>query len=102
MGSAFRKRVRFFIGDVREFERHSAGYDLIVTHFFLDCFNDEELAQVMARIANWRKTDALWVVFEFCEGQAMICHLWTRALIRSLYAAFWFDNRIAGTTVAGP
>jgi hypothetical protein len=102
MGSAFRKRVRFFIGDVREFERHSAGYDLIVTHFFLDCFNDEELAQVMARIANWRKTDALWVVFEFCEGQAMIYHLWTRELIRSLYAAFWFTTGLRLTRLPDP
>jgi hypothetical protein len=93
----FRERVRFFTEDVQEFEPHPAGYDLIATHFFLDCFNDEELAEVMALIANWRKTDARWVVSEFCEGQAMICQLWTRALIRSLYAAFWFTTGLRVT-----
>lgn len=92
MGSSFRKRVRFFIGDVREFEPHSAGYDLIVTHFFLDCFDDKELGEVVARIASWQKADGRWMVSEFCEGQGKIRHLWTRAIIRSLYVAFLFTT----------
>lgn len=92
MGSVYRERVRFFIGDVREFEPHTAGYDLIVTHFFLDCFDDKELAEVVARLASWRKADSRWVVSDFCEGQGMIGQLWTRAVIRSLYAAFLFST----------
>jgi ubiquinone/menaquinone biosynthesis C-methylase UbiE len=88
MGSGFRERVRFFIGDVREFEPPQAGYDLIVTHFFLDCFNDEELTEVVARLASWRKADGRWVVSEFCEGHGLLRHLWSRAIIRSLYLAF--------------
>ena len=88
MGSAFRERVRFFIGDVREFEPQPVGYDLIVTHFFLDCFNDVELAEIVTRLASWRTVHCRWVVSEFCEGQGMIHRLWTRAVIRSLYGAF--------------
>jgi ubiquinone/menaquinone biosynthesis C-methylase UbiE len=90
MGRAFRERVRFHTGDVRAFELQPGAYDLIATHFFLDCFSDPELAGVVARIASWGTPDARWIVSDFREAETLIGHAWTRAVIRALYAAFRF------------
>lgn len=88
MGPEFRQRVRFFIRDVREFEGRPDGYDLIVTHFFLDCFTEHQLMGVVGRLASWGDRDVRWVLSDFCEGAHPIHRLWTRAIIRSLYAFF--------------
>lgn len=88
MGPDFRERVRFCARDVREFEPRAAGYDLIVTHFFLDCFSEPELTDVVGRLATWAAPDARWIVSEFAEAEGPIGRVWTRAVIRGLYAAF--------------
>ena len=88
MGRAFRERVRFYSGDVREFEPRPEGYDLIVTNFFLDCFREQELGQVVARLASCGAPRARWIVSDFREADGLIGRMWTGAVIRGLYAAF--------------
>ena len=88
MGPSFRERVRFFARDVREFQPQAAGYDLIGTHFFLDCFSQAESAEVVARVASWGAPGAQWMVSEFREAETPLGRVWTRAVIRGLYAAF--------------
>jgi ubiquinone/menaquinone biosynthesis C-methylase UbiE len=88
MGRAYRVRVRFYIGDVCEFQARPEGYDLIVTHFFLDCFSETELATVVARLANLGSPKARWIVSDFHQADGPIGHLWTSGIIRGLYAAF--------------
>jgi ubiquinone/menaquinone biosynthesis C-methylase UbiE len=53
MGPAYRARVRFYVGDVGEFQAQPKCYDLIVTNFFLDCFSETELSTIVARLAGW-------------------------------------------------
>jgi SAM-dependent methyltransferase len=88
MGRAFRKRVRFCVGDIREFEPRTRGYDLIVTHFFLDCFTGPQLTNVIDLLAQWGTPQARWIVSDFAEANGAIGRTWTRVVIRSLYAAF--------------
>jgi ubiquinone/menaquinone biosynthesis C-methylase UbiE len=97
MGPPFRDRVRFHACDVRNFVPQLAGYDLIVTHFFLDCFSDAELPGVVATLANWADPDASWIVSEFCKTEGPIGRVWTQAVIRCLYAAFRFTTGLRVT-----
>jgi ubiquinone/menaquinone biosynthesis C-methylase UbiE len=97
MGQVFRERVEFYACDVREFAPQHHNYDLIVTHFFLDCFSEEELAGVVSSLANWGTPDARWIVSEFREAEAPIGRLWTRVVIRLLYAAFRFTTGLRVT-----
>jgi SAM-dependent methyltransferase len=63
------------------------SYDLIVTHFFLDCLAQSELDSLCARIAPHLEPRALWLVSDFrISGGAM--RLPARALVRLLYLAF--------------
>ena len=87
-----RKRVRFFVADIRGFQPRHEGYDLIATHFFLDCFTDAELISVIRRIAAWATPNAQWLVSEFRYAQEPYRRAWTHAVISSLYAAFRFTT----------
>jgi ubiquinone/menaquinone biosynthesis C-methylase UbiE len=88
MGKSFRQRVQFHAADVRTFAPRYQGYDLIVTNFFLDCFVEPELGNVVKRLANWAAPDVRWIVSDFQEGKTATARVWTRAVIRGLYAAF--------------
>ena len=63
------------------------SYDLVVTHFFLDCLTQSELDGLCARIAPHVQPRTLWVVSDFripADGMR-----WpARGLIRLLYLAF--------------
>jgi len=97
MGRTFRERVRFRVRDVWEFEPRTDGYDLIVTHFFLDCFSEPELAGIVACLGSWAVPDARWIVSDFREAEGPVGRLWTRAVIRGLYAAFRFTTGLRVT-----
>lgn len=64
-------------------------YDLVATHFFLDCLRPDETAALAARLRPHLAPGALWVVSEFevpAAGplRAALCRL----LVAGLYAAF--------------
>jgi SAM-dependent methyltransferase len=62
-------------------------YDLVVTHFFLDCLTQAELNSLVARVASTLAPGALWLVSDF-RIPAGPMRLPARALIRGLYFAF--------------
>lgn len=76
-------RVRFYRADAREFPLRAGGYDLIVTHFFLDCFNDAELAALVPRLAAAGDKEARWVISEFSLAGGRRARLWVAFLYRA-------------------
>jgi SAM-dependent methyltransferase len=58
------ERVRFFQGDVRTIDLEGE-YDLIATHFFLDCFAVEELRSLVSRVSERCVSGGHWLVSEF-------------------------------------
>lgn len=97
MGRAVRARIRFHAGDIDAFEPRADGYDLIVTHFFLDCFSESEVVTVVSRLAHWATPAASWIVSEFREADGAIGRIWTQGVIRSLYLAFRFTTDLRVT-----
>jgi ubiquinone/menaquinone biosynthesis C-methylase UbiE len=57
--------VRFIEGDVRDLELPAHAYDLIVTHFFLDCFEGVELCEVVQKLAGAARAEAVWLLADF-------------------------------------
>lgn len=62
-------------------------YDLVVTHFFLDCFTQAEVARLATTIAPRLVPGALWVVTDFTVPSGVM-HLPAALLVRFLYLAF--------------
>jgi ubiquinone/menaquinone biosynthesis C-methylase UbiE len=64
-------------------------YDLIVSHFFLDCFVDRDLASLVARISNAACPRARWIVSEFCLPTGGIRRRAASLWIKTMYWFFW-------------
>jgi len=62
-------------------------YDLIVTHFFLDCLTQPDIETLVNRIAPTLSPSALWLVSDFQIPSGPM-HLPAKILIRSLYLTF--------------
>ncbi len=63
------------------------SYDLIVTHFFLDCFTQTELDSLCSRIVQYLQPQTLWLVSDF-RIPAGALNWPARALVRLLYLVF--------------
>lgn len=68
--------------DVRDFDK--GGYDMIVTHFFLDCFNEAELKVIITHLVRKLNARGAWIVTDFSDMN----HWTAKLLIRSMYLFF--------------
>jgi ubiquinone/menaquinone biosynthesis C-methylase UbiE len=81
-------RVRFHHADIETDALPDARYDLVVTHFFLDCFEGERLARVVERIARTAAPEAHWLFTDFALPGAGAGRLRARARLAAMYAFF--------------
>ncbi len=75
--------IRYILGDARSIPLPAAEYDLIVTHFFLDCFEESDAAAVMDKIAASAAPRARWVISEFRDAS-----WWSHMTVSALYLFF--------------
>ncbi len=82
-------RVTLTQADVNDetFSLRGSGYDLVVTHFFFDCFTDHEVEAIVDRVIGRLAHKSVWIVSEFDVPPAgpRMC---ARVLIRLLYTSF--------------
>ncbi len=58
-------RARFTVADARTVAFEPGGYDLLVTHFFLDCFPAAQLGPLTARLAAAVAPGGRWLIGDF-------------------------------------
>ncbi len=63
-------------------------FDLVVTHFFLDCLSTDEIFGLARRIRPKLSPGALWVVSEFAVPQGWFGRLVAGPIVNGLYLAF--------------
>jgi ubiquinone/menaquinone biosynthesis C-methylase UbiE len=76
-------RVTYYQADALTLPLPEAEYDLIVTHFFLDCLEGAGTRDLVARVAQAAQPHARWLVSEFRDSSH-----WARLLVRFLYLFF--------------
>lgn len=81
-------RVRIHLTDAREWDPQNSVYDLIATHFFLDCLTTAEVAELAEKLLRHAAPHARWVVSEFAIPKGLFGWLVARPLVRTLYLAF--------------
>jgi ubiquinone/menaquinone biosynthesis C-methylase UbiE len=81
-------RVRTHQADARQFHPLNPPYDLIVTHFFLDCLTTTEIQSLAATIRAAAAPRALWLVSEFAIPPGLYGRLIAAPLLRVLYQTF--------------
>ncbi len=62
--------------------------DLIVTHFFLDCFSQSEVERLATNLAAQVQPGTLWLLSDFRVPDGRLLGMVARAYIRFLYLAF--------------
>ena len=81
-------RVEFIHADILTWTPPAAAFDLVVTHFVLDCFRPEDLAAAVEKLATAATPDARWLVSDFRVPSAGPAKWLARGVLRFLYAFF--------------
>lgn len=82
-------RIRTQVADARRWKPASnRRYDLVVTHFFLDCLTTDEVRGLAAAVRSGLRPGTLWVVSEFAVPDRGFGRLAAGPLVWALYRAF--------------
>ena len=74
--------------DARKWRAESGRYDLIVTHFFLDCLSTREVRALAGEICAAAAPHAVWTISEFAIPRSTYGKAVARPAISLLYRAF--------------
>ena len=77
-------------------------FDLIVTHFFLDCFRPEQLDSLMARISEAAAPTANWLLADFQPAPAGLARLRSRLILWVMYRFFRVATRLPAKELTSP
>ncbi|MDQ3117219.1 MAG: class I SAM-dependent methyltransferase [Verrucomicrobiota bacterium] len=94
--------VNFIRTDLREFSFETGCYDLVVTHFFLDCFAGAALREVVQRLAGAGTPEALWLLADFRVPEAGWQRFHARFWIRAMYLFFRLASRLEARRLDDP
>jgi SAM-dependent methyltransferase len=83
-----RSRITLIQADICRWTPSGVGYDLVVTHFFLDCLFEQELAALVNRIQPRVTPNACWVVSEFARPRGKAGSIIGNLVVSALYFAF--------------
>lgn len=84
--------IDFIHADALKWQPPAVQFDLLVTHFFLDCFRAEQLAALVPRLAAAATPDARWLLADFCEPPSGFAKWRARWILRTMY--FFFRRAI--------
>jgi ubiquinone/menaquinone biosynthesis C-methylase UbiE len=95
-------RVRFLQQDIMSWTAPEHQYDLLVTHFFLDCFAEPALTGVIKKLARLATDDANWLLADFCHPPNRMTRLRTRGWLAAMYFFFRVTARIEANELIDP
>lgn len=99
---AERARVRFESADALAWPTTPGQFDLVVTHFFLDCFRREELSALVNKLAIAAAPDARWLLADFREPEAGWRRWRARVVLALLYAFFRIVTGLSASRLTPP
>jgi ubiquinone/menaquinone biosynthesis C-methylase UbiE len=85
--SGFHHRVRLHHSDALQWNP-TGSYDLIVSHFFLDCFFPHQLEHLFDAVLPHALPGAHWVISEFAIPSNPFAARFARAIVCGLYQSF--------------
>jgi ubiquinone/menaquinone biosynthesis C-methylase UbiE len=94
--------VRFLHQDIRSWDAPEQHYDLLVTHFVLDCFPEAALPGLIKKLAGAVTDDASWLLADFCLPPNGMARLRVRAWLATMYLFFRITARIRATELVDP
>ncbi len=96
------KAVRFIQEDIRQAALPVAHYDLVVTHFVLDCFGRDDLRIVIAKLARAATEDASWLLADFREPVGGWARRHAKLWLRLMYTFFRITSGLEADRLIDP
>lgn len=96
-----KQNVTFQRADLRDWHDET-GFDLIVTNFFLDCFNPEELSRVIANLSAAASPRAQWLLADFTVPPAGWRRTRAQAVLGLAYGFFRLATGISARCITPP
>lgn len=94
--------VRFLHQDITSWPAPENHYDLLVTHFVLDCFSEVALTGIVSKLARAATQDANWLLADFCVPANGLAKLRARAWLAAMYLFFRVTARIPARELIDP
>lgn len=82
------QRLTLHHADARRFTPPSSSYDLFIAHFFVDCFSNAELSEILDCVSPHLSPEALVVVSEFAIVKTGLMGIASRTAVALLYRCF--------------
>jgi ubiquinone/menaquinone biosynthesis C-methylase UbiE len=98
-GTCSPQRVRLHHADALKCQLPAGRYDLIATHFFLDCFAPDETCKLISQIARAAAPDAKWLVSEFRHPESGFGRYRAGLMIWASYLFFRFATGLRTKTL---
>ncbi|TLD72242.1 class I SAM-dependent methyltransferase [Phragmitibacter flavus] len=93
-------RVQWVHANVQHWQADPASFDLIVTHFFFDCFKPDEVASTVDHLAPMVTRNAAWLIADFCAPSPSA--IASRSLLALLYAFFKRTADVTNQSISPP
>jgi hypothetical protein len=95
-------RVEFRQMDALHWSPSLGKFDLVVTNFFLDCFQAEQLRRLVPVLADSTTGDAIWLVADFCEPPGGWQRWRAKIILAMLYAFFRLTTSLSASRLTPP
>lgn len=95
-------RVQFIQADALLWSPPEGAYDLIVTHYFLDCFDAATLQRLIPVIARAAKPASHWLLADFQVADHGLRRWRSQAILALLYAFFRYFAGVPARTLVCP
>jgi ubiquinone/menaquinone biosynthesis C-methylase UbiE len=95
-------RVWFLQQDITAWSMPELHYDLIVTHFVLDCFPKAALTGIVRKLARAATHDVNWLLADFCIPAKGMARLHAMLWLVAMYLFFRFAARIQAKELIDP
>jgi trans-aconitate methyltransferase len=93
--------VTFLQHDITSWMPHDR-YDLIVTHFVLDCFNVQGVGDIVAKLSQAAAPKATWLLADFRVPEAVFARSHAHAWLAVMYRFFRFVAGIEARDLVDP
>jgi SAM-dependent methyltransferase len=94
--------VQFVNVDIFDWNPPRGAFDLIVTNFFLDCFQRDQLANVVSKLGFAAMGQATWLLADFCEPKRGWKKWRARWILTSMYFFFRFATKLPAKRLTPP
>jgi ubiquinone/menaquinone biosynthesis C-methylase UbiE len=95
-------QVHLTVHDIASWPAPERHYDLVVTHFVLDCFPESQLREIIAKLSCAASADASWLLADFRVPENGIARFWARLWLAAMYGFFRLTAGIEAQELIDP